>query len=183
MALYDGVNGVARKVTKKYDGVGGVARKVKKAYASVNGVARQYFSSDVTYSGIKSVEVINQNYYNIATPNPSWGAYVGGYDNVLQYNRLEAYFYLFHAACFAMHDYVNQQATVHVDIVTDDNGKITGFESIRAWVDPQCEEDMEWTETEVAVLNGDTAFADGYLDVKMICISSCCDATVRITFE
>lgn len=44
MALYDGVNGVARKVTKFYDGVNGVARKVTKAYSGVNGVARKYWS-------------------------------------------------------------------------------------------------------------------------------------------
>lgn len=48
-ALYDGVNGIARKVTKKYDGVDGVARNVKKAYEGVNGVARQYFMSGVTW--------------------------------------------------------------------------------------------------------------------------------------
>lgn len=45
IALYDEVNGVARKVTKKYDGVAGVARSVKKCYDGVAGVARQYFSS------------------------------------------------------------------------------------------------------------------------------------------
>ena len=44
-ALYDGVNGIARKVKKKYDGVNGIARKVKKAYDGVNGIARQYWSS------------------------------------------------------------------------------------------------------------------------------------------
>lgn len=42
-ALYDGVNGVARKVKKKYDGVSAVARAVKKAYDGVSGVARLYF--------------------------------------------------------------------------------------------------------------------------------------------
>ena len=46
--LYDSVNGVARKVTKKYDGVDGVARKVVKAYDGVDGVARQYWPSVVT---------------------------------------------------------------------------------------------------------------------------------------
>lgn len=51
MALYDGVNGVARKVTKFYDGVSGVARKVTKAYSGVNGVARKY------YSGVEMVTI------------------------------------------------------------------------------------------------------------------------------
>lgn len=51
-ALYDGVSGVARKVTKKYDGVSGVARKVKKAYDGVSGVARQYWSTVTPLSGL-----------------------------------------------------------------------------------------------------------------------------------
>jgi hypothetical protein len=45
MALYDVVNGVYRKVTKKYDPVDGVYRNVKAAYDPVDGVYRQYFSS------------------------------------------------------------------------------------------------------------------------------------------
>lgn len=44
MALYDPVNGVYRKVSKKYDPVNGVYRKVKAAYDPVDGVYRQYFS-------------------------------------------------------------------------------------------------------------------------------------------
>lgn len=44
MALYDVVNGVYRKVTKKYDPVDGVYRNVKAAYDPVDGVYRQYYS-------------------------------------------------------------------------------------------------------------------------------------------
>ena len=50
MALYDVVNGVYRKVSKKYDSVNGVYRKVKAAYDSVEGVYRKYFGSDKTIS-------------------------------------------------------------------------------------------------------------------------------------
>lgn len=46
MALYDPVNGVYRKVTKKYDPIDGVYRKVTKAYDPVDGVYRQYFGGD-----------------------------------------------------------------------------------------------------------------------------------------
>lgn len=46
MAHYDGVAGVARKITKQYDGVDSVARKTKKAYDGVDGVAR------LTYTGL-----------------------------------------------------------------------------------------------------------------------------------
>lgn len=45
MAIYTGVNGVARNVKGIYIGVNGVARKVKKAYIGVNGVARLFYSS------------------------------------------------------------------------------------------------------------------------------------------
>lgn len=48
MALYDPVNGVYQKVSKKYDPVDGVYRKVTKAYDPVDGVYRQYFSSGKT---------------------------------------------------------------------------------------------------------------------------------------
>ena len=46
MALYDPVNGVYRKVTKRYDPIDGVYRKVTKAYDPVDGVYRQYFGGD-----------------------------------------------------------------------------------------------------------------------------------------
>ena len=49
MALYDPVDGVYRKVTKKYDPVDGVYRKVTKAFDQVDGVYRQYFSSGVPW--------------------------------------------------------------------------------------------------------------------------------------
>jgi hypothetical protein len=50
MALYDVVNGVYRKVSKKYDPVDGVYRKVKKAYDPVDGVYREYFSGGPSVS-------------------------------------------------------------------------------------------------------------------------------------
>lgn len=49
MALYDVLNGVYRKVSKKYDPVEGVYRKVTKAFDPVDGVYRQYFSSGVPW--------------------------------------------------------------------------------------------------------------------------------------
>lgn len=45
-AIYEGVNGVARKVKNAYEGVGNVARKVKAGYIGVGGVARQFFSGE-----------------------------------------------------------------------------------------------------------------------------------------
>lgn len=186
-ALYDSVNGVARKVTKKYDGVAGVSRKVTKAYDGVGGVARQYFSSDTTYSGIKSVEIISQNDYSgLMTPNPSWGvsySYWQEPDGVLY---VDCGFH--HASCYGMHDYVSQYVGVRIYTASDGDGKITGFSIIDAWDDPCVqggdeEGYFEEDYTDVVLLNEDTAFADGYLDVKMICTNGCCDATVRITFE
>ena len=46
MGQYQGVSGVARKVTKRYEGVSGVAQNVTKAYTGVSGVARQYFTAE-----------------------------------------------------------------------------------------------------------------------------------------
>lgn len=50
MALYDGVNGVTRKITKACDGVSGVARKSKKEYDGVDGVARLYHTGLYTWA-------------------------------------------------------------------------------------------------------------------------------------
>ena len=52
MALYNGVSGVAREISKKYDGVNGVAREIENAYDGVNGVAREYFSSGTPLSSL-----------------------------------------------------------------------------------------------------------------------------------
>lgn len=52
MALYDGVSGVAREVSKKYDGVSAVAREVYVAYDGVSGVAREYFKSGTPISNL-----------------------------------------------------------------------------------------------------------------------------------
>lgn len=51
MALYDPVNGVYRKVSKKYDPVDGVYRNVTKAYDPVDGVYREYFGSSSIPAG------------------------------------------------------------------------------------------------------------------------------------
>ena len=56
MALYDSVNGVARKIVKMYDEVGGVAREVTKAYSCVDGVCRQYFSRGQTANVVSDTE-------------------------------------------------------------------------------------------------------------------------------
>lgn len=45
-ASYVGVNGVARKISKKYVGVDGVARKISKGYVGVDGVARKFVSGE-----------------------------------------------------------------------------------------------------------------------------------------
>lgn len=55
MALYDPVNGVYRKVSKKYDPVDGVYRNVTKAYDPVDGVYRQYFSGGGNTAGALAV--------------------------------------------------------------------------------------------------------------------------------
>ena len=60
MALYDVVNGVYRKVTKKYDPVEGVYRKVTKAFDPVDGVYRQYFSSGVPWKKYNCTKGSNQ---------------------------------------------------------------------------------------------------------------------------
>ena len=60
MALYDSVNGVARKIVKMYDEVGGVAREVTKAYSCVDGVCRQYFSRGQSESEV----IFNENNFS-----------------------------------------------------------------------------------------------------------------------
>lgn len=57
MPLYDGVNGVARKVVKFYDVVSRVARTVTKAYSGVNGVARQYYNSSTVNLNVRMTVV------------------------------------------------------------------------------------------------------------------------------
>lgn len=49
MGRYKGVNGVARKVTKRYRGVDGVAREIIKGYRGVDGVARQFFAAGIEW--------------------------------------------------------------------------------------------------------------------------------------
>ena len=53
MALYDPVNGVYRKVSKKYDPVNGVYRNVVAAYDPVNGVYRKYFGGGGNAGSLK----------------------------------------------------------------------------------------------------------------------------------
>lgn len=182
-ALYDSVNGVARKVTKLYDGVGGVARKVTKAYDGVDGVARQYFSSDITYSGIKSVEIISQNYHNVMTPDPSWGAYCDSYWRAT--SHLIIALGINHAACTDGDTPISQGVYVEIGVESDSNGTITGFSNVYGSVEPFYSDYGEYDCTMVTFPNENTAFVDGYLDVKMTCTSApmCVEATARITFE
>ena len=63
-----GVEGVARKVTKRYWGVDGVVRAIRKSYLGVDGVARQYFVSIwnlfvgwVSFKEGASITVYNQS--------------------------------------------------------------------------------------------------------------------------
>ena len=183
-AAYIGVSGAARKVNKMYIGVDGKARRVKKAYIGVNGVARLIYSAPATtYSGIKSVTVISQNYNGVATPNPNWGAHVYSYGWSDEFGCLVANITFNHASCFAVYDFISQGVFVTIQPVFDGDGKITGFSSIDAWAEPQWEEDSEYDQTSVEVLDGDTAFARGSFDVKLTCTAGCVEATLRITFE
>lgn len=59
---YQGVGGVARKVTKRYQGVGGVARNVTKAYIGVDGVARQYFGCSVEWKKYNAIRTVHYYY-------------------------------------------------------------------------------------------------------------------------
>lgn len=49
MGQYQGVGGVARRVTRRYQGVAGIARQVVRACTGVDGVARQYFAAGVPW--------------------------------------------------------------------------------------------------------------------------------------
>lgn len=74
MALYDSVDGVYRKVSKKYDPVDGVYRNVKAAYDPVDGVYRQYFSSGVPwkkYNCTKSSKQVTTNTLGAAVQTAS----------------------------------------------------------------------------------------------------------------
>ena len=83
MGQYQGVNGVARKVTKRYQGVDGVARNITKAYVGVNGVARQYFSSEVEWLKYSTTKEYSATWGNLVTsgiPN-STNIYLTGFTN------------------------------------------------------------------------------------------------------
>ena len=83
-AIYNGVNGVARKVKQPYVGVDGVARKVTGGYVGVDGVARECFSSSVTwkkYSCNLSGTWVRQVYSSMMDGSerylaPGYGAYL-----------------------------------------------------------------------------------------------------------
>lgn len=49
MAVFRGVNNVARKVTKQWRGVGNVARQIKAEWRGVGNVARKVFTSGIVY--------------------------------------------------------------------------------------------------------------------------------------
>ena len=72
MAIYDEVNGVARKITKKYDGVNGIAREVSKVYDGVNDVARLVYSdnADSGDSGVTTTVNIAGTLLTTTSSNP-----------------------------------------------------------------------------------------------------------------
>jgi hypothetical protein len=87
MALYDVLNGVYRKVTKKYDPVNGVYRKVTKAYDPVDGAYRQYFSGATPVSKLSVGDSIWLNVDGVLTEflvihqgNPDSAMYDGSCD-------------------------------------------------------------------------------------------------------
>lgn len=67
MALYDPVNGVYRKVSKKYDPVNGVYRNVVAAYDPVDGVYRKYFGGGGNAGSLKVGDSIWINVKNTPT--------------------------------------------------------------------------------------------------------------------
>lgn len=84
-AIYEGVDGVARKVKNAYEGVGNVARKVKAGYIGVGGVARQFFSGEYTtlqeayQSGAWSSCVLEWEYERLRDENFDDYTYVSTY--------------------------------------------------------------------------------------------------------
>lgn len=54
-----GVDGVARKLSKKYIGVDGVARKISKGYMGVGGVARQFWPGGEPVSGLPVGSIVS----------------------------------------------------------------------------------------------------------------------------
>ncbi len=86
MAIYDSVNGVARKVTKMYDDVNGVARAITKAYDGVNGVARLYFSSGVAWRKY-SCDVISGFYEEMgSSPYDSTAYFIYGASYIIYHD-------------------------------------------------------------------------------------------------
>ena len=179
-ALYDGVNGVARKVTKMYDGVGGVARKVTKAYDGVNGVARQYFSD----GGYPRVEILSSN--NTTTGMKDFDEpYFERTDSSGGYWHIP--FRFIHSDECAENYYCPQEnCEIRVFCeVHDDTEKIINFISFGAGgIGTDIGGDT------VIIVGGDilnqyTALQDGYVDAEIFCRDAACDnasITVRVTF-
>ncbi|MBQ6945362.1 MAG: hypothetical protein IJN43_13690 [Ruminococcus sp.] len=62
MAIYRGVDNVARKVTKQYRGIDNVARKISKEYRGVDNVARLVFGGDYKITTNIDNEALYSNY-------------------------------------------------------------------------------------------------------------------------
>ena len=61
MALFRGVNGIARQVVEQHRGINNVARKITEEYRSINGVARKTFESELYLIRNGEYEVDFQN--------------------------------------------------------------------------------------------------------------------------
>ena len=193
MALYDSVDGVARKVTKKYDSVDGVARKVTKCYDSVGGVARQYFSAGAKFSRVSGWKI---NYFDDSsvTSGDTMMSITG--DNFFFTDEQMTFWFDCYHHCAANLETEHWEGAVY--LIRDADGYYIGVhpddnpegaaqfyaESNYFYYDEEFGDvamaPAWWSQIEL--LNPDT-FVNGYLEIRVTCDYGCGGATIRITFE
>lgn len=204
MALYDSVDGVARKVVKKYASVDGVARKVLKCYDSVDGVARQYFSSGARFSRVSGWE-INYDYSSMTSVA---GMTISDVNFYFTADSMYLWFDCSHGCegkwCDATGNYesvehwegsvylIRDSDGYYIGVHPDDNPEVPMQVDVWSccyfWNEETGEQDMTGLGLSYfELLNPDT-FADGYLEIRVTCtgdgLNGCCgSATIRVTFE
>lgn len=93
MALYVGVDGVARNVKKIYVGVDGIARQVKRAYVGVDGVARLFYSTTkkIVYYGNAPDDLSAARSSMGAANVGNYVLFAGGYNGSSSTSTVDAY--------------------------------------------------------------------------------------------
>lgn len=85
-AVYVGVGGKARRVSKMYVGVGGKARRIKYGYVGVDGKARQFYSAgELSKPAFSASMSANSSEYGAASVG-GYALFAGGSNNPILWN-------------------------------------------------------------------------------------------------